>query len=404
MQGPLLVVELLALVPVVAGTIYGVLRVLATLAFVRRRRRPIPDGPWPAVTVLKPVCGMEKGLEDNLRSVCEQDHPDYQVVLSAQRADDPALPLLQKLRREYGSERVTLVVAEGEPAANGKVFNLIHALAAARHDVLVISDSDVRVPRDYLRTIVAPLSDPTVGYSQTIYRGVCAQRWFERLELLSLHDFTSDIVFASMTGASGFCLGSSIAFRRKALEAIGGLEPLAEYLVEDFEMGRRMRERGFRQVLVPYSVDTVIDLADARAWWEHQLYWDQNTRHARPGGFFATILIRPVPFALLFAALRLADPLGLLALAVAVGARLVSAGAIMGLLREREGLRNLALLPVRDVAALAIWILALRRGTVTWRDREYELTRDGRMVPVGFAPGDLPRGPDHAVPESSQHR
>jgi ceramide glucosyltransferase len=372
-------------VPVAAGCAYALLRTLAVLAF--RLRPPVPEPrAWPAVSVLKPVCGLDRELEQNLRSVCAQDYPgEVQVVLAAQRADEPALPVLRRLAAEFGPERVTLTIASGEPTANGKIFNLANAVRAARHEVLLVSDSDVRVPRDHLRAIVAPLADPSVGYSQTLYRGRGARRWFERLELLSLHDFVSDIVFAHVTGASGFCLGSSVALRRATLEAIGGFESLAPFLVEDFEMGRRIRALGLRHALVRRPVDTIVDLASARGWWEHQLYWDQNTRHARPKGFFATILIRPVPFALLLACARLFDPLGAAVLAAAVAVRLVAAACAMTLLGEREGLRNLPWLPLRDVTALGSWLLALRRRSVVWRGVEFELTPDGRMLPVGPA-------------------
>ena len=221
-----------------------------------------------------------------------------------------------------------------------------------------------------------------VGYACTIYRGVRAEHWFERLEALSLHDFTADVVFSDMTGASKWCMGSSIAFRRSILKEIGGLEPLAQYLVEDFEMGRRIHAKGFKAVLVPYTVDTVVDLGSAREWWNHQLYWDLNTRMARLGGFLAQVVIRSVPFALLFAAVRLFDFVGLGVLAGALAFRLGATAITLRMLEDREGLRSLFWLPVRDVAGLGIWLLALVRRTVVWRGVTYRLTRDGRMVPV----------------------
>jgi ceramide glucosyltransferase len=385
MHAAALLAQALLAIPIAVGCVYACLRVAAALAF--RLRRPAAEpAAWPAVSILKPVCGLEEGLEENLSSVCAQDYPGpYQVVLSAQRSDDPALPILRRLALELGPERVTLAVASGEPRANGKVFNLANALRAARHEVLLISDSDVRVPPDHLRAIVAPLADPRVGYAQTLYRGSGARRWFERLELLSLHDFVADVVFAFVTGASGFCLGSSVALRRATLDAIGGFDALSEYLVEDYEMGRRIRALGLGLALVRRPVDTVVSLASARAWWEHQLYWDQNTRQARPIGFLATILIRPVPFALLLALGRLFDPLGAAVLAGALALRLATAAAAMALLGEREGLRSLLWLPARDLAALGTWLVALRRRSVVWRGIEFALTSDGRMRPLGPA-------------------
>lgn len=375
------IAQALALVPIIGGTAYSLLNCTALLLFARRKpNAPVAQADAPPVTILKPICGLEKELERNIRSCCEQDYPEYQVVLSVQRADDPALPLLTALADEYGPARVSVAVAKGAPLTNGKIHNLLGAMQLAQHDILVISDSDVCVGPDYLRLITAPLRDPKVGYACTLYRAVAASRWYERLEQLSLHDFTVNIAFAWMTGVSDFCLGSSLAFRRSDLERIGGFEPLADYLVEDFEMGRRLQALGLRLELVPTFVDTVVDLDSVGAWWRHQLYWDQNTWAARPIGFLATLLVRAIPFALLLAALSGFDPLGLTVLAGVCAVRLATAAAIMQSLADREGLRNLAWLPLRDLAGLATWIAALRSRSVSWRGAKYRLTTDGRMV------------------------
>jgi len=380
------IIQCLLLIPVVGGSIYALLRLIAVAAFQLRRSRHVDPASWPAVTILKPVCGLEKDLEDTLRSACSQDYPEFQVVLSVQRADDPALPTLRELEAEFGPERVTVSVATHAPIANGKVHNLANAVKSARHDFLVISDSDIRLQPDFLKQIVAPLDDPAVGYACTVYRGVRAERWPERLELLSLHDFTVEVIFSHMTGASNFCLGSSIAFRRSTLDAIGGFEPLAEYLAEDWEMGSRIRALGLDLALVRHSVETVIDIPGPLDWWRHQLYWDLNTRFARPRGFLATVLIRAVPFALLFALARSFDATGLGVLAAALALRLVSSGIIQALLGDREALRSLAWMPLRDVAGFAIWLVALGHRKVVWRGVRFDLTSDGRMLPVSQQP------------------
>jgi ceramide glucosyltransferase len=386
----------LLLIPVVCGSIYALLRLFAVARFQLRQSRHAPPVTWPAVTILKPVCGLEKDLEDTLRSTCIQDYPEYQVVLSVQRADDPALPILRKLAAEFGPERVSVCVATRAPVANGKIHNLANAVKAARHEILVISDSDIRLSPDFLKAIVAPLDDPKVGFACTVYRGVRTERWPERLELLSLHDFTVEVIFSYMTGASDFCLGSSIAFRRSTLDAIGGFEPLVEYLAEDWEMGARIRALGLDLVLVRHTVETVIDIPDPLDWWRHQLYWDLNTRFARPRGFLATVLIRAVPFALLFALVRSFDATGLFVLAAALGLRLATSGAIQALLGDREALRSLAWMPLRDVAGFAIFLVALSHRRVVWRGVRFDLTDDGRMLPVSEEPqaaGDAVAGP-----------
>lgn len=376
--------ELVLLFPVVGGSVYNVLTALAAIKFkwLAGRRRDLAMD-WPPVTILKPIYGLEKKLEANLRSACSQDYPTYQVVLSVQRRDDPAIPLLREIEREYGPERVSLVIGDDPPKVNGKVQNLEIGLRAALHDTLVISDSDVLLRNDYLKTIVAPLADGNVGCVCTLYRAIDASTWYERLELLTLNaDFTANLIFAQVTGASGLCLGASTALRRSTLDRIGGLSALADYMVEDYEMGRRIRAAGLKVAILPYFVDTRVNLVDWSTWWSHQVYWDQNTKAARPYGFAATVLTRSVPFALAFAAVRLFDPLGLWVLAAATAIRLVGSGVVLGhVLRDREGLASLALLPFRDITGLASWLFALSQRSFIWRGERFGLTRGGRIVP-----------------------
>lgn len=379
----LTLLEWICLVPVAGGAVYYLLTVLTMWRFRRRPAAPEPER-WPAVSILKPVYGLEKNLYKNLRTTCLQDYPEYEVVFSLQRFDDPALALLHRLRDEFGSERVRIVVDEKRPGSNGKINNLAGGVPHARYDIFVISDSDIRMDPGYLKAIVAPLlADPEAGYVCTPYKAAEAHRWFEKFELLSLNaDFMPSVVFASETKLSGFCLGASIAFRRETLDRIGGIEDLADYLVEDYEMGRRIAELGTRQIFIPRFIDTMVDLKTPTQWWNHQVYWDQNTRAARPAAFFLTFLIRSVPFAAVFAALRGGDTLGFTVLAGALGVRWLTSAIVLAAMRDAEGLRALPWLPVRDVLGFLSWLLAFVRRTTHWRGTDFILTADGRLLPV----------------------
>ncbi len=376
--------EWIFLIPIIGGSIYAVLCVFAVLRFrTSLANRPVRSfGPWAPVTVLKPVHGLEKNQRENLRSSCIQDYPEFQVVFSVQDADDAAIPLLKELQQEFGKGKVTIAIENCRAGTNGKINNMIGGLRHARYDVLVISDSDVLLKPDYLKTIVAPLSDPDVGCVCTFYKAARAETWFEKMELLTLNaDFMANVLFAHVSGASKFCLGASAALHRSTLEQVGGLEALSDYLVEDYEMGRRILISGKKIAIVPYFIDTIVDLKSPSQWWEHQVYWDQNTRAARPFAFFATALIRSVPFALLYAITRIGDAVGLTVLAGAFSLRMVTAAMILSWgLRDREGLRTLGLLFFRDVASLATWLLAFTKRTTIWRGTSFVLTRDGRLV------------------------
>ncbi|MDJ0896747.1 MAG: bacteriohopanetetrol glucosamine biosynthesis glycosyltransferase HpnI [Alphaproteobacteria bacterium] len=378
------------LVPVIGGSIYSVLQLAAVLRFFRPRdsaQHPsrVPAEPFqPPVTVLKPVCGLESGLKQRLRTACLQDYPDYQVVYSIQDPADPALPIVREIEAEFGSDRVSVVVEDIRVGPNGKVNNLLGGLRAARHDVLVISDSDVWLTPDYLAVIVAPLADPRTGMVCTPFKARGAVRWFEKMELLSYNaDFIPSVIFAYLTKAADFCLGPSVALKRSTLEDMGGFESLAEYLAEDYEIGRRVTASGLVMAFPPHLVDIELDIETVSKWWSHQLYWDQNTRVANQAGFFATVFTRSVPFALLYALATGGGPVGLTVLAAALAIRLATAWATLAWgLRDPEGVRSLAWLPLRDCAGLATWALAFTKQTVIWRDTHYRLTKGGRMIAV----------------------
>jgi ceramide glucosyltransferase len=373
-----------SLIPVIGGSVYSVV-CLICVAIVRFRSSvppQVPDGGWPAVSVLKPVHGLEKELERNLRSICLQDYPNYQVVFSVQSETDRAIPLLKQLQAEFGSDLVTVVIDQRQVGVNGKINNLIGGLAHAKHDVLVISDSDVYTGTDYLKAIVAPLGRPDVGFVCTFFKAASAESWFEKMELLTMNAcFFPDTVFAYVTKTARFCIGASLAFRRSSLRRIGGLESLADYFAEDYEMGRRIWEQGKKPAVAPYVVTCTVDLKTPLQWWNHQVYWDQNSCSVRPIALFSTLILRAVPFAILFAALRFADPLGLSVLGGAVGLRLFTAAGIMEYgLKERVNLTTLLMLPVRDLIGVVSLILGLSRKTVVRRNKAFLLTKDGRLV------------------------
>ena len=317
--------QIVTLLPILGGSVFSVL----TLGTIKRffKRKPTRNPFTPPVSVLKPVRGLEKNLLRNLKTIATQDYPDYQVIYSVQDPQDPAYPILKEIQQELGKERISVVISTVEAGANGKVNNLLGAIQEARHDIIIISDSDTYLQPDYIKNIVNPLANPDVGCVCTPFKVTKADSWYEKMELLTMNaDFMPSVMFAEVTGASNSCLGPSIAIRRSTLDQLGGLESLADYLVEDYEIGRRVWTSGQKMVLLPYIIDVVVDLASWKNWWSHQVYWDQNTYLARPAAFISTILIRSIPFALIF------------------------------------------------------WALAFTQRTVIWRGVEFKLTSHGKMV------------------------
>jgi ceramide glucosyltransferase len=365
------------------GATCWVCALICALSFnFRRSRKPLPPlAELPGVTLLKPVYGLEKRLRENLRTACEQDYPNYQVVYSVQRRDDPAIPLLLELEKEFGSARVSVAIESVRVGLNGKVNNLAGALPHARHELLVISDSDVNLDPGFLRQIVAPFADAKVGIVSTFFRAVDAEHWYEQLEQLTLNgDQLAMALLASATSSVDFCFGASTALTKQTLAQLGGFEALGEHLVEDYEMGRRTALLGKRVVVIPHIVRTTVDLAGPLAWWRKQTYWDQNTLAAVPALFVGSLLLRIVPLSLLFAGLRGFDSVGLGVLGGALVVRLSAVAAVVGVaLADLRGLRALWLVPIKDLVSLGCSLQALLSRKVVWRGVELSLTRNGRL-------------------------
>ena len=370
----------LLLLPVVCSAVYWLLTVWALRRFFSRARaRPRAPARRPRVSLIKPVCGLEKGLEDNLATALTQDYPDYEVVFSVARRDDPALPVLERLKARAPA-KVKVVVDEECAGPNGRLSNILNATKRADGDILVYSDSDMRLGPDYLEAVTAPLDDPAVGVACTVYRAWGAKNLPEALELLSLNaDFVPSLIFATDTGLSPACPGASQAIRRETLERVGGLAPLAHSLVEDYDLGLAVLKAGLRIEFVPYVARTGVDLAGWPAWWRHQVYWDQNTRAANPAGHFFTVLVRGVPFAVLYSLCGgSAWPAWL---AGCVGLRLAAYAACARFLDDGEGLRKSWLLPLRDLAGLAVWTASFASREVHWKGRVFVI-QGRRMVEV----------------------
>jgi ceramide glucosyltransferase len=381
---PMSIFQAICLLPVGVGSVYAVCCLFSVYRMNRYGACTSTHAynEWPAVTILKPVFGLEKGLRENLRSTCLQDYPTFQVVFSVQRLHDPAIPLLLEVQQEFGSERVTVAIEQCVVGPNGKINNLVGGLKHTRHDMLVISDSDIRLRPDYLKTIIAPLADPDVGFVSTLFKAIDAQTRPETMEVLTINaDIVPNMAFAVVSGAAKFCVGASTAFRRSTLDGIGGFPSLSNYLVEDYEMGRRILATGKRMVMLPYLVETSVDLKTVRQWWNHLVRCEQSHRAARPGAMFSTIVIRPVPFAVFFALSALGSWMGLMVLASTIAIRLISAGIVMHWwLHDQKGVRSLWLLPFRDVAALGSWVFAFTKRTTIWRETEFALTNNGRLT------------------------
>ena len=338
-------------------------------------------GKYPAVTILKPLCGDEHELFVCLRSFFDQDYPRFQIIFGVSDGDDPAAEVVARLRREFPHVDATLVVDRRQHGSSRKVSNLMNMLPLARHEYLVVSDSDVRVSRDYLSGIVPPLLDPEVGIVTCPYRGTPRRGVWSLLGSMFINEwFIPSVRVAALSGSRAFAFGVTIALRREVLASIGGLAAIANQLADDYRLGELTRARGLQTILSNVVVDTCVDERSFGDLVRHELRWLRTIRTVRPIGYTLSCITFSVPMALAgYAISRAAAPALILLLVAAFGRLMLHVR--MRTPNENLG-RGLLVLPLRDLLSLFLWGWAFATRRVQWRDARFYITRDGSVQPV----------------------
>ena len=378
MHSVLSAVALLCALLALAGAAYFAMCIVAAHRFQRERSRlHIGETPFtPPVSILKSLKGLDPHMYSAFRSHGLLDYPEYEVLFGVSDANDPALALVEKLREEFPQAKLRVVHCPQALGPNGKVSNLAQMLPQARYEHIIINDSDILVPRNYLQRVLTPLTQPGVGMVTALYRGLAGRTLGSKLEALGLStDFSGGVLVARvMEGGIRFALGATIATSKTVLREIGGLQPLADYLGDDYELGARTAAAGYQVRLADIVVETALPDYSFREFWAHQLRWARNVRDRRGAQYFGLI----VSFGLIWAVLAVvAAPHAWwtwLALAVTAALRLTSAVVVgRGVLAVPQVLRDLWLLPLRDLVALAIWLVSYFGDEVEWRGMRFRL-------------------------------
>lgn len=352
--------------------------------FLRRAAEP-PAGALPAVSVLKPVKGADHEAYECFLSFCRQDYPDYEILFAAARADDPAVPLVERLRRDVPERAIRLLVvgeSGGHPAGNPKTVLLERLAGEARGEVLVPADSDVKADPDLLRRLVAPLADPAVGLVSALYRSRGGTTLAARLLGLYLDGaFMPSAVLAYRAAGRRFALGAAMAFRRRDLERLGGYGAFRDRLLDDYEIGARMAALGLAVRLSPAVVTHVLGAESFRGQWQRELRWNRGIRAVRPADYAGLAVTQATPLALLVLLLAIPAGLwgwGLAALAGTLALRAaVARRAAVDLGGRRPRTADLALLPLRDLFTAVAWAAGLLGRRITWRGARYLVRGDG---------------------------
>lgn len=371
---------------ILTSTTYLALVLVAALRF--RRRPKAPSTFTPPVSLLKPLHGAEPGLREYLEGFFQLDYPDYEILFCARHESDPGLLIAKELSQKYPQVPVRLLTSGEPPWPNAKSYSLWKMKAIARHDILVIADSDVRVDPGYLRAVVEPFRDENTGLVTCIYRGVAAQGGFwARLEALGMSvEMTSGVLVAEMLEGMRFALGPSMAVRKRCVDQIGGFEKLGNYLADDFVLGNLVAQEGHTVVLSGYVIDHCIVNKKFTRSLAHQWNWMKSTRFSRPKGHLGTGLTFAVPFGLLVlaVAILLGRPwLGLAAFGWTFLTRVAHSVLVGGfVVNDREAIRLAFLYPLRDLLGSLLWMASYVSRRVGWRGELFELTSRGVVRPI----------------------
>ncbi len=361
-----------------AAALYSMMALLAV--FTRGGSRRSAPRYLPAVTILKPLCGIEPETYGCLRSFCDQDYPEFQIVFGVSHEADPAVALVRRLQREFPALALDLVVDRQRHGSSNKVSNLINMMARARHDFLVLADSDVRVQRDYLARVIAPLLNGGVGIVTCAYRGEAAAGVWSALGCAFINEwFIPSVCVAAMAGSRAFAFGATIALRREVLSNIGGFAAIVNQLADDYRLGELTRRLGLRTVLSEVVVDVCVSERSIAGLMQHELRWLRTIRALQPLGYGFSFVTCGVPVATLGTLLAGGMTSALVLLGVTVVARIA-----LHLKTRRSGAvaLQLLLMPARDLLTLGLWSWSFVTRRVRWRNDDYLVARDGSVLPV----------------------
>jgi ceramide glucosyltransferase len=368
------------------GMGFYVLCVWSARSFLRSSRKQSPAFA-PPVSILKPLRGVDPQMYESFRSHCIQDYPEYEIIFGVSDVDDPAVEAVHRLMREFPQCHIKLVICPAVLGNNRKTSNLVQMLPQARYDHLLINDSDIYVTADYLRRVMAPFAQPEVGMVTCPYRGIAADTLGSKLESIGIStDFIPGVLAARrIEGGIHFALGSTLAISRKALDTIGGLQPLVNYLADDFELGYRVSEAGLNVVLADVVVETHLPAYSFRGFFEHQLRWARSTRDSRRMGYIGLILTFGLPWAMLTVLLSPAAWWPWAVLAAALVLRVAVALQVgLGVVHDRAVWRHLWLLALRDLVAFWVWFASFADNKVRWRGDIFVL-ENGKIRPATAA-------------------
>ena len=369
--------------------VYYVLVLYSSWRFFRRPTAPLPKSSvfTPPVSNLKPVRGLDPDAYENFASFCQQDYPEYEIVFCVDSSDDPIMPVIEKLQRDFPDRSIRVLFGSGRKATNDKVAKLARLVEEARYEHLVISDSDARVKPDYLRSVVSPLADAQIGASTCFYVSTGEKTLIDDLQSIGMvSDFYGGLLVARQLDGVKFALGPTIATTRAHLAKFGGYGSIENKPADDLLVGRLIAETGYEVRLLPYTIETVADYQSLRELLSKRIRWLVVMRNMRPWGHLGLVFTQGLLWC--FVALAVNPTwligLGFFSAYLAFRIAITWTVGIWGL-KRRAFLRTMPLVVVWDVLACLLWLFSFLRSTIRWRGGRYHI-RNGMLVPSNSTP------------------
>ena len=379
---PMMIINVLLLLLSLSAVLFYSVAIYSAIAFLRHSH-PIDADFHPAITILKPICGLDNHAYENLASFCQQDYPEYQIIFGVRDSQDPSIEIVQRLIQQFPEVDMQLVVSDRLIGANLKVSNLANAVTAAKHEILIIADSDIRVTKDYLQQVIQPLKDEKVGVVTCLYRSV-AQGWVTTLEAISTAtDFHPGVLVSRQLEGIKFAFGSTIVIRKSVLEKIGGFAEIADYLADDFQLGYLPSQVGYKVILSNYIVEHVLDKSSLIDSLNRQIRWARCIRVSRPGGYWGLLFTFGTVFSLLFLLNTGGSVLGWTSFVITWVMRFVM-GWVVGIkvLKDSVAKKYLWVIPLRDLLHFLIWSSGFIGNTIEWRRQKFQLIKGGKLVAI----------------------
>jgi len=363
--------------------VYYLAATFAAWRFFRRERARSFPVFTPAVSIIKPVYGVDFGSYENFSSFCKQDYPQHEILFAVNDESDPAVAVIRRIMRDFPERQIRFVSGAPKLGTNQKVNNLALLAREAIYDVLVVSDGDVRVGPEYLREVVAPLANPQTGAVTSLYRGMVQRNLWAELEAVgAAGDFCAGVLLASSTEGVSFALGASIATTKPWLEKIGGFESFANMLADDYELGNRIAKAGGSVQISREIVATMYPAQSLRSFWQHQVRWAKTIRLCRPGSYAALLFTHGLPWVLLAAFVARSGMIAGAYLGAYLSLRLLMAVTVgVWGVHDETLRRKLWLVPIWDAIHFIVWMASFGSNRVVWGTTQYTADK-GRLLPV----------------------